>query len=188
MTQAELPIDEEHEREIVHCVLQGDVQAFEALVLRYQKPLYNLALRATGNEDAAADLTQEAFTRAYAQLERFDRKKRFFPWLYTIAVNVVRDHLRKKGRERVMGVEDPEGMAARAWSGDRDAMQDHMELKRLVREMENLPLDYREALVLRFRQDFSMKEIAQALGIGLSGAKMRVSRGLQMLRKRLKEQ
>jgi len=102
----ELPIDEEHEIEIVRHVLEGDVQAFELLVLRYQKPIYNLAFRATASEDSAADLTQEAFAKAYERLERFDRSKRFFPWLYTIAVNVVRDHLRKLGRDRTVGVTD----------------------------------------------------------------------------------
>jgi len=106
VTQMELPIDEEHEIEIVRHVLEGDVQAFELLVLRYQKPIYNLAFRATASEDSAADLTQEAFAKAYERLERFDRSKRFFPWLYTIAVNVVRDHLRKLGRDRTVGVTD----------------------------------------------------------------------------------
>ncbi len=184
----ELPIDEEHEIEIVRHVLEGDVQAFELLVLRYQKPIYNLAFRAMASEDSAADLTQEAFAKAYERLERFDRSKRFFPWLYTIAVNVVRDHLRKLGRDRTVGVADLEAAVAGPWDVEQKSMHDRLVLQRLVKEMEKLPFDYREALILRFKQDFSMKEIAQALGLSLSGAKMRVSRGLRMLRERFKEQ
>lgn len=90
-------MEESREAEIIREVLLGDAQAFEALVRKYQGPVYNLMLRKVGDVDVAADLSQEAFLRAYLRLETFTLGKRFFPWLYSVSMNVARDWFRKKG-------------------------------------------------------------------------------------------
>lgn len=171
------------ETRAVRDVLDGDPEAFRPLVLRYQKPVYNLMLRFTGSPEEAADLTQEAFTRAYARLGSFRQDRRFFPWLYAIGLNIARDQYRRRGREETMEhLPEPE-----ADTDQQELMVENLDARRVFECVEQLPEHYREALVLRFREDFSMVEIAETLDVSVSGAKMRVSRGLAMLRKRIGE-
>lgn len=73
---------------LVERSLQGEKQAFEQLVKRYQKSIYNLAYRMTGSREDAEDLTQETFLRTYAKLETFQLGRRFSPWLFRIASNL----------------------------------------------------------------------------------------------------
>lgn len=171
------------EAEIVREVLLGDVQRFGVLVREYQRPVYNLMLRMVNDEDLAADLSQEAFTRAYEKLETFNLGRRFFPWLYSVSLNVARDWLRKNGRDKLVFVEDAAVMTREQ---DRPDVQAEANVRldgaRAFEEVMRLDPKYREALILRFRYDFTMQEIANALGITVSGAKMRVSRGLDMVR------
>ena len=88
------------DEKLISDILAGDVEAYAILVKRYQKPIFNLMMRTTSCEEDAFDLTQEAFVRAYEKLERFKPSGRFFPWLFTIAMNLARDFLRKtKTRE-----------------------------------------------------------------------------------------
>lgn len=182
-------MDHNYEVEIIREVLLGDPQPFEVLVREYQGAVYNLMLRSVHDQDMAADLSQEAFTRAYARLETFQVGKRFFPWLYSLALNVVRDHLRKSGRDVHVFMDDPAVMVA---VDDRVDGRDVAELshdgKAVFEYILGMPAKYREALILRFKHDFSMKEISIALGITVSGAKMRVSRGLEMVRHQFKEE
>ena len=160
----------------VAAVLAGDTRAFERVVDRYGQVVHGLMLRCCGHAETAADLTQDAFVRAYERLGRYDQAQRFFPWLYALALNVARDHLRARRRTPPTGTL-PEEFPARPDGADR-----RLDAQAAMRALDGLPEDYREALLLRFREDCSMAEIAQVLGIGVSGAKMRVSRGLQMLR------
>lgn len=161
-------------------VQSGDAEAFRYLVERYQGPIYNLMLRGVPDASTAADLAQETFLKAYAAIGRFDATKRFFPWIYSIGMNILRDHMRKAGRE-LSGLE-VEGTHDKS---PENLVMESLDSRRVGREVLRLPETYREALILRFREECSMKEIAVALGIGVSGAKMRVSRGLAMLRERL---
>src|ERR671935_2785007 len=80
---------------------QGDREAFTQLVMQYQVPLYNMALRMVGTPDDAADITQEAFLRAWEKLRTL-RQASFKPWLFQIAVNLCRDHFRRARRLQVV--------------------------------------------------------------------------------------
>ncbi|MGE4553999.1 MAG: RNA polymerase sigma factor [Desulfovibrionaceae bacterium] len=157
-------------------VLAGSPQAFEDIVRRYGRTVHGLMLRCCGDAETAADLAQDALVRAYERLDRYDPAQRFFPWLYALALNVARDHLRAR-RRAPRTDELPETLPARP-----DGAERRLDGQAAMQALAGLPEDYREALLLRFREDCSMAEIAQALGIGVSGAKMRVSRGLAMLR------
>lgn len=182
-------MQKERETEIVREVLLGDAQAFETLVREYQGVVYSLMLRMVGDGPLAADLAQEAFTRAYQRLETFTLGKRFFPWLYSLGLNVARDSLRKQGRDIHVFMDDATVMVRREDVVDsQSAMDDHLDGKKAFEYVMALAPKYRESLILRFRHELSMKEIAGALGITVSGAKMRVSRGLEMLREQFKEE
>jgi len=181
-------MDESREDKIIREVLLGDAQAFEVLVRKYQGPVYNLMLRNVGDVDTAADLAQEAFTRAYQRLETFKMGKRFFPWLYSLSLNVARDWLRKKGRDIHVFMENASVMVRDEDRPDTQAaLNDRLDGGKAFELVMQLDQKYREALILRFRHDFTMQEIARALGITVSGAKMRVSRGLDMVRHQFKE-
>ena len=182
-------MEESRETELIREVLAGDPAPFEVLVRRYQGPVYNLMLRNAGDGIVAEDLAQEAFIRAYSRLETFRLGSRFFPWLYSLSLNVVRDWLRKNGRDFHVFMEQPSVMVRDEDRPDAErSMMDRLDGAKAFEAVMELPPAYREALILRFRHDLSMAEVAHALDISVSGAKMRVSRGLDMLRSRFKEE
>jgi len=171
---------------IVGEVLNGDINAYALLVKKYQKPIYNLMYRATGSPEISMDLSQETLVRAYEKLERFDPAKSFFSWLYTIGVNLARDYLRKAGREsRIFENTFDESNTVDDKSSPVTPVEQKLEMSYVLKAMEKLPFDYREALILRFRAELPMKDIARALSISVSGAKMRVHRALKELRRTL---
>ncbi len=168
---------------IVGEVLNGDVNAYALLVKKYQRPIYNLMYRATGSKELSMDMTQETLVRAYEKLERFDPARSFFSWLYAIGMNLARDYLRKAGREAHLFERPFDEINTADGSTDLEIrLECKLEMSRVLKVMEKLPLDYREALILRFQKELSMKDLAGALSISVSGAKMRVHRGLKELR------
>ena len=173
---------------LIRDVLAGNAEAFGILVARYQRPIYNLMRRTTGSPETAADLAQDTFLRAYANLERFRPGARFFPWLYAIGLNRAKDWLRAAGRHRETELEDPSN---HVWSSEKDPherLEAHLDLERVRRAVDALPLGYREAVMLRYHEDLPLSQVAEALGIGLSAAKMRVHRALDMMRRCLEEE
>nr|WP_321258978.1 sigma-70 family RNA polymerase sigma factor [uncultured Pseudodesulfovibrio sp.] len=176
------------EAEIVREVLLGDTQAFGLLVREYQGPVYNLMLRMVGDADMAADLAQEAFTRAYEKLGTFNVRKRFFPWLYSVSLNVARDWLRKRGRDMHVFVDDAAVMVRNEdLIDEQQAIHARLDGAKAFILVQKLDVKYREALILRYKYDFSVREIAETLEISVSGAKMRLSRGLDMVRHQFNE-
>jgi RNA polymerase sigma-70 factor (ECF subfamily) len=175
------------ERRIIDQVRRGDTQLYARLVTRHQGPIYNLMFRMTRSEDQAFDLSQETFVRAFEKLDGFDTDKAFFPWLYTLGMNVARDHLRKHVQERqsTQSLELLSGETADVPdpSCPHDQAADRVLLEQALGA---LPHDTREALIMRFREGFSYQEIAHALDIGLSNAKMKIHRGLELMRATLR--
>jgi RNA polymerase sigma-70 factor (ECF subfamily) len=170
---------------MVEAVLTGDDDAFGHIVRKYEKPIFNLMYRATGSMDEAADLTQDAFLRAYDKIHTFRPGKKFYPWLYSLSINLARDHLRKKSRRPEMASLDPDNVAQMTWSDSNaaDEADRSTDSERLQQTLRTLSINDREAVLLRFRDGLKMKEIAERLGLSLSGAKMRVHRGLEKLQK-----
>jgi RNA polymerase sigma-70 factor (ECF subfamily) len=171
---------------MVEAVRMGDTQAFGGIVRKYEKPIFNLMYRATGSRDDAADLTQDAFLRAYDKIHTFRLGRKFYSWLYTLSLNVVRDHLRK-GRRRpaIVTDQDLDNSAQGSLDGvlKANGIERTLELQHLFHILRTLPLKDREAVLLRFRDGLQMKEIAERLDLSVSGAKMRVHRGLAKLQK-----
>lgn len=183
-------MDQKREAEIVINVLKGDRQAYALLVEEYKNPIYNLTYRMTHNLQDAEDLAQETFLRAYRELHRYDTKKRFFTWLYTISLNLIRNHLKKTNLRTTMhDVYISTGVSA------HDGQQEYFNLsvskedshatreKQMDIGLRKLSPELREMLVLRFYQGLSFETIADITGFSTSAVKMRIYRGLETLRK-----
>jgi len=180
-------MDWKEQNEIITRVLGGDRSAYTQVVNRYKGPIFNLAFRMTGSYHDADDLTQETFLKAYVALGKFKGERKFFTWLYTISLNLIRNHLRgaKPAPEPLEALcssepgsdfENPEGCAIRG-----------EEFRLLDLCVRKLTPDVREAVVLRFHQGLSFEDIAEISGCSLSAAKMKVYRGLEKLRSLMEE-
>ncbi len=181
-------MDDAGDQKVISAVLAGDVDAYAILIARYQKRIFNLMFRMTGSQADAADLTQEAFIKAYEKLHCFQKGKNFYPWIYTIGLNHSRNFLRQNKAYLSVPIEDCDSESQLHYPAPQeDAICNQFELERLNEALSRLPVDYREAVVLRYHEELSMDEIAEALGLSLSGAKMRVHRGLLRLREILDE-
>jgi RNA polymerase sigma-70 factor (ECF subfamily) len=161
--------------ELVRRCLEGEPVAFERLVAKYQKPLYNVAFRLLGNRADATDATQNAFVSAYEHLGSFDRERRFFSWIFRILKNECLNVLR--GRRPTEPV-DPD----LASEGRPDRALDEAERDRAVQAaLLKLSSDYREVIVLRHFAEFSYDEIAAALDIPVKTVKSRLYTARQHL-------
>ena len=177
-------MDQKADAEIVADVLKGDVQSYALLIEAYKGPVFNLAFRMTGSYSDADDLTQEIFIRAYQKLQQFDQDKKFFTWLYTLGINLIRNHLKKKAKDvanHTMDRRFPEPQTKGDESREGDFPSEDS-MRRLDENMQKLPVDLREAIILKFYQDLTFEEVAAITGDSLSAVKMRVYRGLEKLK------
>jgi len=174
---------------VIRQIKSGKIQAYSLLVNRYQAPIFNLMLRMTRSEALAVELAQETFVRAFDRLDTFDTRRRFFPWLYTLGLNLVRDHLRSFALEqsRTRSFENLDGDTME-YPDPVSRLDEAIDREHLNAALAQVPALTREALLLRFREGFSLQEIADALEIGLSSAKMKIHRGLETLRVILAEE
>ena len=178
----------EQEAEIIRRVQSGDTDAYEALVTEYQKNVYNLALRMTGNPEDAADMSQEAFIKAYSSLALFRGDSKFSVWLYRIVSNVCLDHLRRQSRRQILSlsVEDDEGDEAQIDIPDLSQSPEELLERQLTREavrrgLDSLPPAQRQILLLREIQGLSYEEISAALNIDEGTVKSRIFRARKKL-------
>ena len=178
----------EQEYLIVQQVLEGNTNAFEELVLEYEKKVYNVALRILGNSEDAADMTQEAFIKAFNSLSGFRGDSKFSVWLTRIVSNLCLDFLRSRSRRPTvsLSVEDDEGDDVQLDIADISQSPELLLERSLTREsvrrgLKALPEDYREILLLREIQGLSYDEIAEALNIEVGTVKSRIFRGRKKL-------
>lgn len=176
------------EAEIVRRVLEGDADAFGAIVDEYQKNVYNLALRMTGNPEDAQDMSQEAFIKAFNSLASFRGDSKLSVWLYRIVSNVCLDFLRSRKRRQTvsLNMDDGEGGTSELEIPDLSAMPEEELNRRLTREavrkgLLSLPEDQREILLLREIEGLSYDEIAQALELEAGTVKSRIFRARKRL-------
>jgi len=175
------------DRDLISLYLKGDNSAFNILVRRHQKPLFNYILKMVGNRDDAADLSQGVFIRCYKNIKKLQDKDKFNSWLYAIAVNQVRDHWRK--RKEVLSLDDDngEGNVAENMSASNPApdklaeAEDRAEAVR--RALNMLPPEQKEVLVLKVYQGLKFTEIAEAVDAPLNTVKSRLYYGLTTMKK-----
>ena len=178
----------EQEAMIVRKVLQGDVNAFEKLVTEYERAVYAIAQRMTGNAEDAADMTQETFIKAYNSLSSFRGDSKFSVWLYRIANNVCLDFLRSRSRKPTVSLsaEDDDGEETQLDIADESQSPELLLESALTRDavrrgLDSLPPDYKQILLLREIQGLSYEEIAAALGIESGTVKSRIFRARKKL-------
>lgn len=182
------------DRELVERAKKGDQGAFEQLVLDNQSRVYSLALRLVNDREEAADLSQEAFVRAWQGLQSFQGESSFATWIYRLTTNLCIDWLRRQKRregvEPAVSLDDEES----GWAEPADRNSDpHLLLERsergkaLARGLDKLPDWQRRALVLRELSGLSYQEIAGELDIDLGTVKSRIARARLNLRKILLE-
>ena len=182
---------EQTDAELVKLTLCGNNQAYNSLVQRYQRQVYNLAYRMLGNAEDAGDLVQETFIRAYNALGTFRQDASFLTWLYKIASNLCIDHLRSRKAKGALSldVELAEGREpaadARACGPEDAAMRGSVQ-ETVQRAIKNLPERYRLVVTMRHLQDMSVDEIATALDMPTGTVKTHLFRAREMLRERLR--
>lgn len=163
-------------------VLEGDVDAFEGIVRRWQGPMVNLAFRYCRNRGEAEELAQEAFLRAFRMLPRWRAEAAFSTWLFTLATNLFRSHLRRRIPSSVT-LEDVGEI------GDSRPPDGGLEKDDLGREIRQkvllLPAKYRDALILFYFQGQDVGEASRILKIPEGTLKARLSRARDLLRQRL---
>ncbi len=178
---------QEHDVLWVQQTLAGDPQAFGELVLRYERDVFNLTYRMLNNRGEAEDAAQEAFLRAYSNLDRYDQDRSFKTWLLSIASNHCIDRIRRR-RLTWLSLEEPLPPHPALTSdlpGPEEATLSN-EQSVLVQELlDELSPDYRLAVVLRYWYDYSYAEIAEMLDTTESAIKSRLFRARQALAKEL---
>ena len=172
---------------LVTMVLQGNTEAFASIVDRYKVQIYNLMYRFSNTREDAADMTQEVFCRAFTRLDQYQTRSRFFSWLYTLALNYAKDwSKKKKNRSRKLARFSQEKVVDEA-SSAQAALEADQEERRLHTALESLPDDRREMVLLRYRHERPIKELAEIFDISESAVKMRLQRTLEELRNKLKK-
>jgi RNA polymerase sigma-70 factor (ECF subfamily) len=170
----------------------GDLDSFNQLVLRWERPIYALAYRVIGREEDARDVAQETFLRAFRALGGFKGQAKFSSWLYRITLNLCRDWIRRERRTPV--AQAPEGLDLvdlAAESAPSESIEDLVSRKELGRAvakaMSMLPEEQRTAIVLKEYHGLTFQEIADLLGCPLSTVKTRLYQGLTVIRRQLEE-
>ena len=166
--------------------LAGDREAFARLVARHRDGVFSFARHVVGNEADAQDLAQETFVRAYTALSRFREGSRFEPWLYTIAANLCRSHLRK-ARWRFLSLESAAEAAAHGGDPAATALRRDQD-RRLHAAIQALPAEQRIIVVLRHLRGHAYGEIAEIVGLPVSTVEHRLRAARKVLRGALDEE
>jgi RNA polymerase sigma-70 factor (ECF subfamily) len=166
----------------VERVLAGDLSAFEGIVQRWQRSLVNLAYRFCHDRGRAEEMAQEAFLRAYRSLDGWRREAAFSTWLFALATNLYCSELRRIPARTQTLDEVAEPRDSRPVDGGlEDADRDRAVRRALLA----LPPKYRETLILFYFQDMDIRSAAQSLGVPEGTVKARLSRGREILRRKL---
>ena len=176
--------------DLVHQALAGRAQAFEELVRRWAGRVTALCHAKVGRADMADDMAQEALLRGYRALSSLAEPEKFGSWLCGIAVRACLDWLKAKERTQIpfssLGVDrNPEGFIPCRPETDGFALDREEELQQLMAEVEALPEDYRQVLMLYYYEDVTYRDLAQTLGVSSATINARLTKARAMLRERL---
>jgi RNA polymerase sigma-70 factor, ECF subfamily len=185
------PVSEE--LALVRAAKAGDVKAFEGLVKRYDRNVFRIAQHITQNREDAEDVVQDAFLKAYGNLNQFQEQSKFYTWLVRIAVNEALMKLRRRRPERTVSLdqevqteEDSMPREVADWSPNPEQQYSQAELREILgKTIQGLPAGFRTVFVLRDVEGLSTEETAEALGLSIPAVKSRLLRARLQLRERL---
>lgn len=176
----------------VNDVLKGDKDAFEEIVTLFQHRLYHVCYRMLGSREEAEDIAQEAFVRAYINIQTYDQKRKFSTWIFRIATNLCIDRLRKKKPDYYLDatVRGTEGLTMYSQiRAPEDLPEEEVEKletqERVQHEINKLSERYRTVIILRYLEELPLQEISDILGLPLGTVKTRVHRGRAALKKQM---
>jgi RNA polymerase sigma-70 factor, ECF subfamily len=167
----------------------GDRLAFEELVRRHADRLYAVVLRFVADANEAEEVTQDAFLRAWRSIDRFERRSRFFTWLYRIGINEAKRRSEHRPAAGAVGsIEDSPIEEAPDWSEAPEFRAEQGQLRRVLEHaVRALPLDYRTPLILRDVEGLSTQEAAEVMGLGEAAFKSRLHRARLAVRRAVDE-
>lgn len=189
MTDALEPSDEH----LVSLSKDGNLDAFNSLVERYQGPVFNLCLRLVGDRLAAEDATQDAFLSAFRSISRFEGGS-FRSWIFRIAANQSKDELRRRGRRPAVSLNvttedgDTEIDLPDSAESATDLLERHAVADGIQQALLGLPFDQRQAVLLSDLHGYHYEEIARITGANVGTVKSRIHRGRERLRAIMLEQ
>ncbi len=167
---------------LIERYLDGDEYAIEELVMKYQRKIYALAYRMTGDIEDSKDVTQKTFLQAFKNIKGFRRKSAFYTWLYQIALNTCLNHLNKKGRETL---ELNESISS-SNEGALSAIIEKEKESHLKDSLKKLPDRQKTAITLRAYEGLSLKETAEVMKCSEGAVKAHYHNGIKKLREILK--
>lgn len=176
------------DRSLVESALRGDRDAFEALVRKYETKVYHLAFSFVQDPATADDLAQDIFVKIYGSLSKFRFDSEFGTWLYRVAVNHIKDHLRKVGRRKEISLQDIDESRfssedpVRARESERE---DERRRAAVHQALQTLPPKYNMILTLRDVRGLSYEEVARLLKISPGTVDSRLFRARRLLRKKM---
>ena len=179
------------DEELIARFQEGDVYAYEQIVHRYKDPLINFVYHFLGDRISSEDVVQETFIRVYRNKKLYRNVAKFSTWIYTIAGNLAKTELRRRRRRRIfsisqMGYENKDYEIMDTMTSPDGLVDGEMKESYIRKEIEALPVRFREVVVLRDVQEMSYEEISDILKIPIGTVKSRVNRGRLRLQKRLK--
>ena len=192
-SKAQKNADRQAERELIQRCKDRDIDAFDELVRRYEKRIFNFAFRVAGNYDDASDVAQEAFIRVFNSIHTFRGDANFTTWVYRIVTNVFLDERKKSKAHRQTSLDDfielEENSVSRQFEDEGPAPEEIVETKERDKAVQNainsLPEYQRIIVTLYHTQNLSYEDIAEVLQLPIGTVKSRLNRARLALKEKL---
>jgi RNA polymerase sigma-70 factor (ECF subfamily) len=172
------------DQELMQRLIKGENHAFNFLVGRYKNKLFNLIYRLLKSREEAEDVLQETFLRVYREKENYNFDYSFSTWIYTIALNLAKNEMRRRNKFKFLDLElfKNNTELAAPENNNEDAL-----ISALEKVMDKLPERYKTVLLLREMNQLSYEEIAESVNLPLGTIKSRINRARLILRRKLKK-
>ncbi|HOW45774.1 MAG TPA: sigma-70 family RNA polymerase sigma factor [Candidatus Aminicenantes bacterium] len=184
-------METDEDQVLIRRVLRGDRKAFEELMRKYERRIYGFVVRMVRNEETAIDLTQDFFIKIYTVLDKYNFEYKFSTWAYRICYNLVIDHIRKH-QAQVDSLDDDSVSPRDLLESDNVSREDgfralaRAETRDYVwRVVDQIPLKFRELILLRYIQDLKYEEIAEIMSLPVGTVKNRIFKAKEILKQEM---
>jgi len=175
-------MSEPDDTELMERCSKGDRQAFEVLLVRYEKPVFNAAYRMLNSPEDARDITQTVFLKVYENLDQYDPKYRFFSWIYRITLNESINWLKKSNRMDSLDGDTPDAAGGPEQEASNAQLGESMQAALMA-----ISPDYRAVIILKHLLGCSYQEISEVLEVPEKTVKSRLYTARQLLQENLTE-